>query len=353
MYDFTRPPALLHGHDGSGVVGFYSEPAQVKGLLAAASVLSFADWRRQILACQSHRRVSSRMPFAIGSFAEQFVIGAEVIDKWMQGDGSGTAVIARVVSFDARVTDEKIPDDLLIVTRGELERGMSRRRAWGACAPARVYLTDGTITCVDRADAAGQAWLRSFTKSSEADTYCEAMLALLNVTESRPIFESNAFRNPNHYACGDGEWIYPRAFFKELQTYAEQADANLSGLFERWQTGLALRRTTAPVPADFNAYVIVPGVVVAKLFRLLNAEVNKRHEAKAAAEVERLLSARFDANRGHARKALHNAADKLRVLSDNVPASNRQQVYRNQIKELMQQLADISTHVLNMDPFRA
>lgn len=71
------------------------------------------------------------------------------------------------------------------------------------------------------------------------------------------------------------------------------------------------------------------------------------------AELERQLSARFDANRGHAREALHNAVDKLRVLSDNVPASNRQQVYRNQIKELMQQLADISTHVLNMDPFRA
>lgn len=85
---------------------------------------------------------------------------------------------------------------------------------------------------------------------------------------------------------------------------------------------------------------------------LLNSEITKRGFVNAQ-ELERQLSARFDANRGHARKALHNAVDKLRVLSDNVPASNRQQVYRNQIKELMQQLADISTHVLNMDPFRA
>lgn len=91
---------------------------------------------------------------------------------------------------------------------------------------------------------------------------------------------------------------------------------------------------------------------LSRLFVLIDSEITKRGFVNAQ-ELERQLSARFDANRGHARKALHNAVDKLRVLSDNVPASNRQQVYRNQIKELMQQLADISTHVLNMDPFRA
>lgn len=349
-YDFAKHPGVDLLADGSGVIG-YTILGTESVDAAAVGNSSFEDWLRDIDAVQCARRCRPGLPAMAGFRGECFLVHKEVLRDWLRGDGSGTACYTCVASADAFPSTAG-EEGWFYVTRLELERGVFLRRQWGATQPARVYLVDHTPESRASAVAAGRAWVAE----REDKRYQEAMDSLLKATESSTIFSSHDFRNPEYFACGTKELIYHRSYFKELKLFARNAAADRQGLHKLWCKlwceGVDTRSGCLPRGGAPDDYVIVPERVLSRLFVLIDSEITKRGFVNAQ-ELERQLSARFDANRGHARKALHNAVDKLRVLSDNVPASNRQPVYRNQIKELMQQLADISTHVLNMDPFRA